>query len=274
LVLHAFIDDSWDSANNGGTFVLAGYIAFPEAWAKFAKEWEEMLPHATLNSDDHYHFKMSEMAKSPERLSRVPGFYRIIERHVLASISCVVNVIDLERAKNRVVVINAQIDWGWMNNNYKFGFRALVDVFHRDKLGAEIAKVIPSDEQIDFIFDNQTEKKSILETWQEYIATRTPEQRAMYGASPRFEDDIESLQLQAADFWAWWVRKWSRDGQPYSTDGRKFEHWEEQRSIPNIMISFTEDQIFETLINGVRQYAPGARIYDRKTGLPVKPSAL
>lgn len=57
LSFQAFIDDS---TTPGGEFVLAGHIAPAEAWAKFAKEWEELLPFGTLAENGKYHFKMSE----------------------------------------------------------------------------------------------------------------------------------------------------------------------------------------------------------------------
>lgn len=44
VVLQAYIDDS---RGDDGTFVLAGYIATAESWAKFAGEWEELLPYGT-----------------------------------------------------------------------------------------------------------------------------------------------------------------------------------------------------------------------------------
>ena len=60
VVLQAFIDDSYDD----DVFVLAGYIASEEAWANFAKDWEDLLQWGTLKSDGQRHFKMSEMAQS------------------------------------------------------------------------------------------------------------------------------------------------------------------------------------------------------------------
>src|SRR4051812_12497106 len=69
LVLQAYIDDS----TQGDVFVLAGYLASAAEWAAFSREWEAMLPLASIQEDGRYRFKMSEMASSPERMSRVSG---------------------------------------------------------------------------------------------------------------------------------------------------------------------------------------------------------
>jgi len=78
MVLQAYIDDSY---KRNGEFVLAGHIATAESWAKFAKEWEALLPSAgTLASNGNYHFKMSEMAANPERMPasrRSGGLFKI-----------------------------------------------------------------------------------------------------------------------------------------------------------------------------------------------------
>jgi hypothetical protein len=68
MVLQAFIDESY---SNDGTYVLAGYIASVEEWASFSREWQELLPYGTLDKDDQFHFKMSEMAINEERMKRV-----------------------------------------------------------------------------------------------------------------------------------------------------------------------------------------------------------
>jgi hypothetical protein len=80
-MLQAFIDESVDPA---GVFVLAGYIASTESWMAFSREWEKLLrPFGTVREDGRYHFKMHEMAANPERMARVPIFFRVIEDHVL-----------------------------------------------------------------------------------------------------------------------------------------------------------------------------------------------
>jgi Protein of unknown function (DUF3800) len=257
LVLQAFIDDSY---SEGGYFVLAGHIASAEAWAAFAKEWEEILPYGVLNKYNKYHFKMSEMALLPERFMRVGAFYRIIEKHVLASISCRFKPLDLIRAKNRIWIPNQRIDYGFVNNTYMFAFRALMDMFHSHK--RECDQFIPYGETVDFIFDEQTERRPIISAWDEYIANRPDHIRNLFGTTPRFENDTKFLPLQASDLWAWWVRKWSEDGTiGQNLKSPNFIDWTAKREYPKIDISFDEDQLAKTFIDWAKPYInPGTII--------------
>lgn len=261
LVLQAYIDDSY---NQDGVFVLGGHIASAEAWARFSGEWEKMRPFGTLDKNNEYHFKMSEMAQNDERMARVQGFFRIIENHVLASISCKIDISELRRAKGRIWVPNLEIDWGYIDNPYMVAMRCLLDIFHGHR--QEMAKFIPLDEKVDFYFDDQSEKGAILSAWDDYIRERSDEVRQYYGATPRFENDKEFLPLQAADLWAWWVRKWYKEGTPEKIEncdfgafrGRRHDHLK-------IAMSFDEEDIVSSIKSFIRdQIGPDRVICDAK----------
>jgi hypothetical protein len=249
LQFQAFIDDS---STPGGEFVLAGYIAPAQAWAQFAKEWEQLLPSGTIAENGKYHFKMSEMAMTPERMERVPAFYWIIEKYVTASVSARMNLADfksaLERAREFFWRLKLDVNFARFENPYYFLFRILMDRFHdfREKMVARI----PLDEQVDFIFDSQTEKSFILSAWDEIVAVRPEEAQKYYGATPRFEDDQKFLPLQAADLWAWWVREWYEEDssdRPEKMRILDFGKWRGKKERLNIAISTTEDKIFEQM---------------------------
>ena len=101
------------TAGRKNEFVLAGHIATPEMWAQFSKAWEELLPFGTRAKNGKLHFKMSEMGLSPERLSRVPAFYRVIEDHVLLSMSARMNLEDYERALERAEAATGAMRGSW-----------------------------------------------------------------------------------------------------------------------------------------------------------------
>jgi hypothetical protein len=256
-VLQAFIDDSYD---DGGVFVLAGYVATPDAWAAFSKEWEEMLPFGVRDARG-FHFKMSEMAANAERMARVPGFFRIIERHALMGLSCAYNTADLAWARRRMWSPRVRIDWGMLENRYLFASRALLDMFHTHK--AEVTRIIPLEAKVDFIFDQQTEQREIHDAWDRYIAGRPKGLNERYGAIPRFEDDREFLPLQAADFWAWWVRKWYRDGTPEKIGLDDFGAWRvRRRPFPRYHIQLKREHIVENFRALLRdQLGPQAWVY-------------
>lgn len=266
-LFQAVIDDSYNRKT--GNFVLAGHIATPESWASFSQEWEELLPTGgTLAKNGKYHFHMTEMAGNPQRLERVPAFYWLIEKYVLLSLSCTVNIGDLHRAKARIWVPNLNIDWGFLENSYLFVFRALLDMFHTHK--HLINQVLPTHEKIDFYFDNQAEKNTILKTWDEYIIARPANLRDRFGAIPRFKDDQDFLPLQAADFWAWWVRKWYDEGTPEKIEHCEFGQWRSARTAyPKIDIAIPEDAIVKFIIETMRpMLEPGRIIYDVRFSSP------
>jgi hypothetical protein len=251
VVLQAFIDDSYKP---DGVFVLGGYIASAEAWANFSKEWEEILPYGLRNKDGAFYFKMSEMALTPERMRRVPAFYRVIENNTLMALSCAVDLGALKRARERISIPRAQIDWSDYANPYLVTFRHLLDLFHVHRLN--IPHRIPLDEKIDFYFDNQTEKKIILSTWDQYINSREDQYKKFYGATPRFEDDLDFLPLQAADLWAWWARKFEEEGRLENIKTGDFGAWKHiKRGYFVTHITFTEEHLVENLTSILRGVA-------------------
>ena len=265
LNFQALIDDSYTKEE----FVLGGHIATAENWVQFSKDWEELLPFGTRAKNGAFHFKMKEMAGNPERMARVEVFYRVIENYVSASISCRINQIEFaqayERAQSFAFRMNWSVDFAKWKNPYYFLFRGLMDRFHDHR---ELIKpAIPLEEQVDFIFDNQAEKSFILAAWDEIVANRPEEFHKYYGATPRFEDDQKFLPLQAADLWAWWVREWyEEDSAPVPDKMRilEFGKWRGKKPRHNIAISYTEDQIVDSMQSMMFANLPHAHRADER----------
>ena len=244
----AYVDESESKEE----FVLGGHIATAEAWAAFSKDWEEMLPYAVRNDGGSFRFKMSEMAINSERLMRVPAFSNIIDKHVLLSISCRLNLRDFARA-HEIAISSLQrdlhliVDFNMWKNPYFYCLRVLVDnmALNRDKYKS----IIPLDEEIDYYFDERSEKKLISDAWDETIERADENQKRYFGSAPRFENDCEFLPLQAADFWSWWVREWYEEDNsdvPDKMRGFDFGAWKGKRR-PQIAINNRLDQIVDRL---------------------------
>lgn len=263
MVWQSFIDDSYKL---DGYFVLAGYVATAERWAAFAKDWEALLPrHGALANNGKYHFKMSEMALSPERMERVAPFYRVIEEHAQLCVSVSMKISDLHAAKARIFTPGISLDWGFVNNYYMFVFRLLLDIFHHRKNAFE--EIIPVSEKVDFIFDKQAERKQILAAWDEFSEPMPQEVKNRLGADPRFEDDQEFLPLQAADLWAWWIRKWSEDGvliERLESEHLDFGVFKSQKRVPWVSYTFNEEIIARNLKDMLHEQNPGLSIYDAR----------
>lgn len=267
MAIQAFIDES---IGEDGTIVMGGHVAPAHKWAAFAAEWEAMLNFG-LRDERGYYFHMAEMAQLPERMSRVPGFYRLIEKHVGASISIRFNVNDLKRAKARLYVPGIPIDWGFVDNPWVFAFRGLMDMFHANDLRAEAVGVIPPDAVVDFIFDDTMNKRQVRAGWDFYLAERKQAGvRVDFGKEPRFEDDRSYLPLQAADLWVWWVRKWHSEGVAAKRIiDPIFEGWEGSNHQPGKMdITFTENDLALALAALVRARGGPQQIYDLRPSPP------
>jgi hypothetical protein len=255
----AFVDESYSSQE----FVLGGHIATAENWALLAKEWEALLPNFGILAPENkfkktHFFHMAEMAMTPERMERVQVFYRAIENHVATSISCRVNLDDFKRGQERASQFMLasygvqDLDWKYWENPYFFTFRILVDQFHQRR---KQFKSISADEPVDFIFDDKVEKKPILKAWDEYLLKGGETIRARFGATPRFESDLQFEALQSADLWAWWVRKWYQEwpeddgaGVPPKMRDLDFGAWRGKERL-KIIFSANEDAITAALQN-------------------------
>lgn len=229
LVFQAYIDGSGTGAYD--VFVLAGYIAPAEEWAKFSDEWQELLDSPSLRLP---YFKMSEMRHSPERRERCGWFYRVIEGHVSAAVSCVIDVAGLVKAVREFQWPPNFVNLKRLENPYFVAFKAIMNVLaqHQVKLGI--------DQPIDFIFDEESEKKTVLEGWERIKLFSTPDVRALMGDMPIYRDDKSVLPLQAADLFAWWIRHWRLEGVGGGVENLRF-WWEPKVDIPRLDMSFSEE---------------------------------
>jgi hypothetical protein len=226
-------------------------MAPASAWARFAEDWEQLLPFGTIAKNGKHHFKMSEMAASG-LWENFRAFYNVIENYPeMVPISCRMNLVDFRRAQDRILdlgkAIGMTIDLGTWTNPYYFTFRLLLDVFH---IRADLVKpFLPEGKTVDFIFDDRSEKRFILAAWDEISQKMAPEINLALGSTPRFENDQKFLQLQAADLWAWWVREWYEEDSistPPKMNQLDFGTWPGKRRMKLVM-AIEEDGIFDLL---------------------------
>lgn len=263
MVLQACIDDSYDPGD--GAFVLAGFVASAERWASFEREWEKSLPKwGRLSPNGSYHFHMVEMAAAGQ-MEKVAGLYRIIEDHVQLGLSCGFLKGDLERAKARIRIPDRRIEWDIFEKPYMCCYRTLMDMFHWNRIG-KMESIFPLTEKIDFYFDEQREKRQVIDAWEEYIRQRPEETKALYGNQPIFRHDCDFLPLQAADFYSWWVRKWIKEG---VADARladlAFGEWKaDPYKFPRAHIMIDEETLVADFIRLFREQDPEITVIDLK----------
>lgn len=255
--LQAYIDESQDEE----FFTLAGYIAAPQDWAKFAQEWEKILHFAFIGPNNVRRFKMSEM-HSGGRADYANVFYHVIQQHVRSGISITFKISDLGRALDRITLDGKPINWGLWRNPYVFAVRGMTDFLNRcrDEVPANI---LGPDDKIDFIFDDKKFEKSVIITGWDMIRENMPkETAALYGISPRFEDDEEYMPLQAADFWAWWIRRWASE----QKDASKWGAFPWDMAIKDkpycLSYSFTEAGIVRYVLSQNFHFASSGQVFE------------
>ncbi len=238
-MLQAFVDDS--GSGQGAVFVLAGFIASAEQWAAFKDEWKESLGGAP-------YFKMADAEKLFGRTGkddRVTRFYRIIENHAVAGVSSAVMRDDYERVFGRAPQP--------MRDPYFLLFFDLIAQLSRNQ------KKLDLHDKVDFIFDEQLGKKEkVIAAWDSFKSMGQESFGHILGDTPSFKDDKEILPLQAADLYAWWIRRQIEE----DTKGmaRTPFPWKIKREIPGLAVRWREENL--------------QQVYDLLFGQEIPPEVL
>ena len=226
MTLQVYIDDSTTAEE---TFVLAGYISTAEKWAQFSDEWQELLDR----EPKWRRFKVSRVFNSIRyghledgASNRVIEFYRVIEKFVDKSVAVVVPIAALKKAAS---------DFGlpeMYGNPYWVGWKTIV------QFCVEWLHESGTTGPIDFIFDDQTEAGTINSIWDGFSASFPMEHRNLVPNRPRFRREEEFLPLQAADMYAWWVRRRHGELKTSLIDGLPYP-WNQTRNGPtSLMMQF------------------------------------
>jgi hypothetical protein len=285
LVLQLYVDESISHRRNRKAYVAAGYIASASAWADFSVEWEALLPLTRRGRSGKYRFKMSEMQAHMEK---VPAFYEVIRRHALVAVSMTIFEDDFEAAlariwsDNTVLVINPVRELRYMVKTTIM--EGIYNYLGRNtgnstinKLGDRVEKALEGNfgQPLDIYFDNESGSDLLLEWWQEMSEEKKWLAPESVGGMPRFEDDEDFLPLQAADFWAWWVRKGEEDDTIQEIMDGKFGSWSSVDHVPVLRLYTKEDMLVETFINSflANVSVRPVNIYDAKVK-PITEHAL
>ncbi len=226
LMLKAYVDDS--RQDQPPIFVLAGYLAPAEWWAKFSERWQEILDMPPRL--EYFKLKEARHWSQDQQNLRLPLFYKAIEDTVFAEFSIMFPA-DAPRA-----VYGDDNRMG--RSPFYFAEIELTAALARNmnKLGLE-------EQPIDFIFDDQMHEKAIVVDSWEWARSKAknpdpPNLPQMLRNSPDFQDDKIVLPLQAADMHAWWM--WRRYWERVAGLPRLEYPWTPIRPIPNLELEYTE----------------------------------
>jgi len=215
-----------DASGSGDdrVFVMAGYVATDDAWPHFCIDWQELLDESPALKA----FKMNKLRRRPTRCER---FYRVIEKHVALAVSCYIPVDELAAAVDETPWPHYISGTAALKDPYYFAFKAIIDLLAQHQSRLRI------DESVDFVFDTETQGDRCLSQWNRMLISSDPSIRVRIGGVPEYQDDKSCLPLQAADMYAYWVRKWWLDGQADGIENLTFP-WQADLSLPRMSFEF------------------------------------
>lgn len=198
-VLQAYIDDSASKIGDR-TLYLAALIHRADAWEQFSNDWD-----AALRAEPRIeYFKMVEAQNrrgefkgwsEAERNAKVLALATIIERFQPLSLVCSVSV------KHTREVLKPHAPYGLGSEYFPISFAMICGI-------ARIIHGMGIDLPCDVIFDKQDNVSKHVLIFFDHIMQQQPQEWAQYvSTSPIFRDDREVLPLQAADLFAWHVRR-------------------------------------------------------------------
>ena len=194
----AYIDDS-GRIDHSPVFVLAGWAARVETWIPFSEDWQHILDiHPRID-----YFKSTEALacrgqfegfSKTRRNERVQLLCDVLDKHLPTQITCAVVLDDFEK-----VVKGSSLPL-WLHNPYYLAFFNLITAFANNQKGFGFS------EPVDFVFDDQAEKRKIRSAWDNFVDLAPDAIKPLIGIEPAFLDDRKVKPLQAADLMAGHVR--------------------------------------------------------------------
>ena len=244
MTLQVFLDDS-GSEPTSAVFVVAGFAAPAVQWAAFAPAWRAVLaepPHLE-------YFKMTEAgrlrqqfdrkrgwdeAKRDARLARLCG---VIAAHASCKIQVSIENADFERFLKAIPLPER---------------RAAPDSPYLLLL---LQSVLAMAEPCDFVFDVQGFSAETFEWWPAFREVAG----SGIGPPPAYPDDKQYPALQAADLYAWQIRRQKIDGvQPPA----------ELDALPSVAAHLTEPDVMRlcALLRDIGDRLPLGTRFIRKAG--------
>jgi len=204
-VLQAAIDDS-GSDLRGPLYVLGGYLAKAEEWAKFSDEWEVVRDAPPAIS----YFKLSEANRLEEQFKgwtredadkKVLSLAKVIPPHVMYHLASVVVQADYDEIvmpfRQVILASNNQQDKTLGNLLKTPYFLLFYDII------TECMKRLGEDgklEEIEFYFDEQGVMGTRTRSLWDYVKRDAPPELSRYMTNPpQFKDEKVFFPLQAAD---------------------------------------------------------------------------
>jgi hypothetical protein len=210
MVLQAYIDDS-GSEPQSPVFVLAGFVASATQWAAFSNDWQDVLDQepklayfkATQAERLQDEFDRRKGWTSAKRKDRIISLARVIRKHIPEKFFVAVGNRQFSKYMKGIKVPR---NYHAVDTPYFMLFYHIIlciSAFH------SLYRAI---EPCDFIFDDQGSVGKQALSWWDFFKVHakhgaTFDFSPFLGSPPCFKDDKVFLPLQAADLFAWHVRR-------------------------------------------------------------------
>ena len=203
-MLQVWIDDSGTDQAPG--LVLGGYVGRVQYWEAFADDWQDLLQNKKpvleyiKGEEAHHRRRQFKEWTEVERDSRVLAFISLINKYRLTPVRSVIRHDDF----NAVMAMK--------RGPFKTPeYYALAALFTHIISAAHLSR---QRERLEFFFDVDVVKKSELKAaYSTLMRILPPNISDLIEGEPTFRDDKHFMPLQAADLYAWHVRRdaWERE---------------------------------------------------------------
>jgi hypothetical protein len=197
IMLKGYFDDSKD--DDQGVLVLGGYIANSDGWTAYNKACQKLLDGLRFEE-----FKMNQLGGSDSGMEKAFWLYRqAIEPNVLGRVAIIVPIAELKEAVDSFPWPENIKNRDIFNDPYFLSWKGVVSTITHGRIEAG------NPNPVELVFDHQNaQEDEILRGWLDFKKDANDEQIEQVGGMPLFGDSKKILPLQAADQYAWWVRKW------------------------------------------------------------------
>lgn len=198
-MLQFYIDDS--GMGQAPVYVLAGYMTTAEQWAAFSDEWanardsEPRIEYFKIAEALRYRGEFSQFKSQQQRDEKVQRFVGILNKHAMHGFGLYMpdDTLRPDGVKHPLIE-------DWFPPYFVMFYGLMIQILRNpyfEKAGMSI----------EFIFDNQPGKMGfVMDAWEYFHEMASPELRGLL-SPPTFRDDKKVLPLQAADMFAWYLRR-------------------------------------------------------------------
>jgi Protein of unknown function (DUF3800) len=206
VILQPAIDDS--GKGERPVFVLAGFVMSAYMWIVFADQWRPLLDafpkinYFKMKEAEHLSGQFEGFSVS-QRDDKVRALTSLIMDHKPLAVSHVVPHEAYERCFKRKFAKKADYP-------YFISYYGIIGTLLRYQVSNEWHLK----DRSDFIFDEQGKESDYVQSgWSAAVDFLPEEWKPLIGARPDHRDDKLFLPLQAADLFAWHIRRsyWEKD---------------------------------------------------------------